>query len=161
MSLLLQKMRDVYGKVKLGLKTRSTTVNRVNHDNLMWWGSCIKKQFDRDNLHLLAPTAMESNKKFTSSIVGCIRGLSSQLTTIVRQQDVLFQKVRELEMSVAEIHQLCLTSTFRLTDSDNDRPNKRPSKLILKKFKLTTCHPDSSNPPKKQPRLGLVDKSKS
>ena len=61
-SLLLQKMRDVYGKVKLGSKTRSTTANRVNHDNLMRWGSCIKKQFDRDNLHLLAPTVMDSNK---------------------------------------------------------------------------------------------------
>ena len=122
--LLLQKMPDVYGKVKLGLKTRSTTANRVNHDNLMRWGSCIKKQFDRDNLHLLAPTVMDSNKKFTSSIVGCIRGLSSQLTTIVRQQDVLFQKVRELEMSVAEIHQLCLTSTSHPV---NDRPPKRSS----------------------------------
>ena len=70
---------------------------------------------------------MDSNKKFTSSIVSCIRGLSSQLTTIVRQQDVLFQKVRELEMSVAEIHQLCLTSTSHPVDSANDRPPKRSS----------------------------------
>ena len=147
-------MRDVYGKVKLGLKTRSTTVNRVNHDNLMWWGSCIKKQFDRDNLHLLAPTAMESNKKFTSSIVGCIRGLSSQLTTIVRQQDVLFQKVRELEMSVAEIHQLCLTSTSHPV---NDRPPKRSSSEEVQTGDLSP----GFGSPKKQSRLGLVYKSKS
>ena len=76
-SLLLQRMRDVcvHGKVKLGSQTRSTTTNRVNHDNLMRWGVCIKKNNSTGTtfVPLRQLAVMKSNKKFVNSIVSSIR----------------------------------------------------------------------------------------
>ena len=130
---------------------------RVNHDNIVRWGEVIKKQFDRDNLHLTTPWKMESNKKTIKSIVSSISGLSSQLSTILRHQDLLLQKFQEIQMSMAEMHQLCLTYQQTVGTSLKKRS------IDIDEIESGNLSPGfGSSPAKsKKSRLGLVYKSKS
>ena len=84
-------------------------MGRVVHEQLMRWGSSIKNRFDRDNIHLTCNYEVKGEKRFVDNVVKVVRGLQQDMKQIKKQQEIQLIKTHELQMSIAQLHEIVMT----------------------------------------------------
>lgn len=120
LSELLTKMRTVYGEEKNGASTRSSSMTRVNHETMIRWGKLIKANFQKDNLHLTTFNFNQKNQ-MNKQLTSVIRALTTEVRYLKQQNEILMEKIQELQISSAQIHERVIPSVQKSTDkSVND-----------------------------------------